>query len=452
MKIFISWSRPRSKSIAVALKNWIPCVLQAFEPFMSEQDIVPGTMWLSEISNRLRNSHMGIVCLTPESVWRPWLNFEAGALTRELEGKTNLVIPYLLGFEEERFEGPLSHFQALRADKSGTFELVKTLNAELIRAVQAPGEQAADAEVAADRLGQRVPARIYDTAGRTAARPGRAFSGALSERVLTETFNKWWPDLEGLIRDIPKPDPSELSQLGTVHGEKWPFATFYYGRRKTPNHGEIFQDFATVTEVEKGNVNAVQYMWADTTAGNEIIAKVRKSRLWVKVTTASSSSYPSNVAIRAKDETPIVNEPHKKYLIFGVRLTEDLPIDDASVGIGVRVVNGFLQHWVYRSGEVDFCEPIESASWKLMNIDLSNSDSWREFESDGNPAGPRPASFDCICSVVIEIGRRGPNRPDPKGTSAVEIGPLVLLDDENEYWKYLPSRGGVPVAIDGSCA
>ena len=40
--IFISWSGERSRFVACALREWIPMVVQAAEPFMSEADVDKG--------------------------------------------------------------------------------------------------------------------------------------------------------------------------------------------------------------------------------------------------------------------------------------------------------------------------------------------------------------------------------------------------------------------------
>lgn len=42
MKVFISWSGETSKKVALALKAWLPNVIQALDPWMSDKDIEKG--------------------------------------------------------------------------------------------------------------------------------------------------------------------------------------------------------------------------------------------------------------------------------------------------------------------------------------------------------------------------------------------------------------------------
>ena len=60
MKVFISWSGERSKQVARALFEWIPCVIQAVKPWMSEQ-IAKGARWSPEIAKELEETRFGIV-------------------------------------------------------------------------------------------------------------------------------------------------------------------------------------------------------------------------------------------------------------------------------------------------------------------------------------------------------------------------------------------------------
>ena len=83
MKVFLSWSGLRSKAIANALRDWIPDVFQQAEVWMSEHDIEAGARWSNELNNILEESNFGIICLTPENQYAPWITFEAGALSKE---------------------------------------------------------------------------------------------------------------------------------------------------------------------------------------------------------------------------------------------------------------------------------------------------------------------------------------------------------------------------------
>jgi hypothetical protein len=126
--VFISWSGERSKIAAQALNDWLPMVIQAVEPWMSDSDIDKGSRGLSEISHALGASKIGIVCLTPENQDAPWLNYEAGALSKTIDEKTRLCTYLLAGLAPEQVLQPLGMFQHTRADKEDTRKLVHSIN------------------------------------------------------------------------------------------------------------------------------------------------------------------------------------------------------------------------------------------------------------------------------------------------------------------------------------
>ncbi|HZO31353.1 MAG TPA: TIR domain-containing protein [Chloroflexota bacterium] len=173
MKIFISWSGETSRSIAQALRDWLPRIIQSVDPWTSDQDIQSGARWGAEIARRLTETNFGIVCVTPDNHDRPWLMFEAGALSKAVDEAR--VCPYLFGLSSSQLQGPLVQFQAKAADKDGTRRLVLDIN----RAIERP----------------------------------------INENLLLESFDLWWPRLEALLQQIPVPASAERPAPDQQGGE-----------------------------------------------------------------------------------------------------------------------------------------------------------------------------------------------------------------------------------------
>ena len=62
--------------------DWLPTVLPFVEPWMSSEDIRKGSRWAADISQQLEESKHCIVCVTPTVAHQPWVNFEAGAVSK----------------------------------------------------------------------------------------------------------------------------------------------------------------------------------------------------------------------------------------------------------------------------------------------------------------------------------------------------------------------------------
>ena len=84
MKVFISWSGEPSRSIALALRQWLPLVVQHAMPWMSDEEIASGTRWNESMTRALDETEFGIVCVTLANQHQPWLMFEAGAIAKRL--------------------------------------------------------------------------------------------------------------------------------------------------------------------------------------------------------------------------------------------------------------------------------------------------------------------------------------------------------------------------------
>jgi hypothetical protein len=183
MRVFISWSGERSKAVAELLSEWIECVIQAVEPWVSSKDIDRGALWFTEINEQLANVSVGIVCLTGDNKDKPWILFESGALAKGLT--TNRVCTFLVDLQPSDLENPLAQFNHTLPDREGVFKLIRTINASL-----------------------------GDT--------------KLKDNILESVFDTYWPSFEtkfvAIINDIPtgsvpnkRPEESILNEvLNTV--------------------------------------------------------------------------------------------------------------------------------------------------------------------------------------------------------------------------------------------
>lgn len=129
MKVFISWSGERSRKVAELLDEWLQCVIQAVEPWISSKDIDRGALWFSEISDQLAETGIGIVCLTKENKLTPWILFESGALAKGIS--SNRVCTLLIDLKSTDIKNPLAQFNHSQPNKNGIWDLVRTINSTL---------------------------------------------------------------------------------------------------------------------------------------------------------------------------------------------------------------------------------------------------------------------------------------------------------------------------------
>ncbi len=133
MKVFLSWSGTRSEKVADLLKEWLPCVLQASEPWVSTSDIDRGAQWFNTIQGQLQDTTTGIICLTQENKERPWILFEAGALAKGLSDSR--VCTLLIDLEPQHVRPPLGQFNHTQVTESDIFKLICTLNERLVKSL-----------------------------------------------------------------------------------------------------------------------------------------------------------------------------------------------------------------------------------------------------------------------------------------------------------------------------
>jgi len=156
-KVFISWSGDLSNKLADAVREWLPGVLQFVKPYFTPSDIEKGTKWSSDISGELEKSDIGIICLTKDNLSKPWILFEAGSLSKNLD--SSKVCTLLFDIDSTDLKGPLTTFQTTRFEKADFKKLVKSIN---------------------------------NSGG----------DNKLEDSVLDQVFDMWWGKLESKINDI----------------------------------------------------------------------------------------------------------------------------------------------------------------------------------------------------------------------------------------------------------
>jgi len=185
MKVFLSFSGDASRNIALALRDWLPKVIQAVKPFISE-DIGKGERWSEELADELNQTNFGIICVTRYNSNKPWINFEAGAISKAIPKavKESWVVPFLFGTERAKISEPLQQFQPAVANKDGVFSMLISLN---------------------NRLGQEN----------------------LTLDLLEKEFDKWWPELEIKLREI-----NEAQEVETETGLPWLYTSDGLARKQ----------------------------------------------------------------------------------------------------------------------------------------------------------------------------------------------------------------------------
>jgi len=162
-KVFISWSGDQSRTLAEALRDWLPVVLQSVTPYFTPVDTEKGSKWEGEVARELQESQIGIICLTRQNTEEPWILFEAGALSKHV-GKSR-VCTVLLDLDPSDLEPPLSLFQATSPVKDEFRRLLATIN------------NTSDVD-------------------------------QLEEKVLDRAFDKWWPELQEKLANILQEHPT----------------------------------------------------------------------------------------------------------------------------------------------------------------------------------------------------------------------------------------------------
>jgi TIR domain len=164
--IFLSWHGTLSHEVAKVLSIWLRNVIQGASVFLSSSQIKKGSRWSRDLAEQLEKSTFGIICVTAGNSEAPWLNFEAGALSKTLDVR---VAPLLIDLEPGDFQGPLTQFQTTSFTAEDILDLVRSINSSSSEAVPENNLEASfrhfwpelEMQIEALRSHSRAPARQH---------------------------------------------------------------------------------------------------------------------------------------------------------------------------------------------------------------------------------------------------------------------------------------------------
>ena len=132
-------------------------MIQSIEPWLSSDSIDKGVRWNHLLISELESTNIGIICVTPDNISSPWLLFESGALSITMDNKK--VCPVLFNLNTSDLTGPLTQFQLTLTNYDDIHKLIHTINNSLN-------------------------------------------NNAISENILNESFELWWPKFDNLLKNI----------------------------------------------------------------------------------------------------------------------------------------------------------------------------------------------------------------------------------------------------------
>lgn len=200
-QVFLSWSGPRSKAAAEAFCEWLPQIIQNVKPFYSPSDIEKGARWSEEIRERLESIHYGLIFLTPENQHAPWIQFEAGALSKLDRSR---VAPIVLDMRPTDVTGPLSQVQSVTFTRVDIFKLVREINASL-------GDLAADEKALEKLLDALWPELEHGVEAAIATEPNRDVPRRRDSSEILDEILERVRKLEGLATDGSRVEATSIT-------------------------------------------------------------------------------------------------------------------------------------------------------------------------------------------------------------------------------------------------
>lgn len=125
-QIFISWSGEKSKSVAALYRKWLKDNFQA-DSWLSCENIESGKIALISLFKALKDATFGLFFITKDNWNAPWINFEAGAISKGELDNNVCIINIDIDIEDIPEKSPLRGFQKNMFEKDSICKLTKQI-------------------------------------------------------------------------------------------------------------------------------------------------------------------------------------------------------------------------------------------------------------------------------------------------------------------------------------
>lgn len=129
MKVFLNWSGEESRRIASLLRDWLPEVINALEPWLAADSFGRENRWLEVNAGPFSEAGMIVACVTTANAGEDWKSLDPSKFELSIaESAPLLVLLLVAGVDAASLRNVPDGASVIRLDRSGLKLLAEKLN------------------------------------------------------------------------------------------------------------------------------------------------------------------------------------------------------------------------------------------------------------------------------------------------------------------------------------
>lgn len=128
MKVFLNWSGEESRRIAGLLRDWLPEILDAVEPWLAADTFGRSNHWLEVNAGPFTKAGMIVACVTPANSGENWKSLDPSDFELSIAETPPQLVLLLGGVDVSSLQRVPAGASVITADRQGIQLLVEKLN------------------------------------------------------------------------------------------------------------------------------------------------------------------------------------------------------------------------------------------------------------------------------------------------------------------------------------